>query len=53
MTSRHWDSRLILLGVFVLLLVAFVPTDVHAEKEIPVTKFGQNVGGPTMTFLYW
>ncbi|KAI9584216.1 thioredoxin reductase-like selenoprotein T homolog CG3887 [Glossina fuscipes] len=23
-----------------------------AEKEIPVTKFGQNVGGPTMTFLY-
>lgn len=24
-----------------------------AEKEIPATKFGQNVGGPTMTFLYW
>ncbi|XP_053959746.1 thioredoxin reductase-like selenoprotein T homolog CG3887 [Anastrepha ludens] len=23
-----------------------------AEKEIPATKFGQNVGGPTMTFLY-
>lgn len=24
-----------------------------AEKEIPITKFSQNVGGPTMTFLYW
>lgn len=26
---------------------------VDAEKEIPTTKFGQNVGGPTMTFFYW
>lgn len=24
----------------------------EGEKEIPVTKFGQNIA-PTMTFLYW
>ncbi|KAI8125692.1 SelT-like protein [Lucilia cuprina] len=35
--------------------IAFVligSINVEAEKEIPTTKFGQNVGGPTMTFLY-
>lgn len=26
---------------------------VDAEKEIPMTKFSQNVGGPTMSILYW
>lgn len=38
------------------LCIAFVlisSINVEAEKEIPATKFGQNVGGPTMTFLYW
>lgn len=27
--------------------------NVEAEKEIPTTKFGQTVGGPTINFLYW
>ncbi|KAM7354474.1 selenoprotein T [Cochliomyia hominivorax] len=26
--------------------------NVEAEKEIPTTKFGQTVGGPTISFLY-
>uniref|UniRef100_A0A0K8VVA5 SelT-like protein n=1 Tax=Bactrocera latifrons TaxID=174628 RepID=A0A0K8VVA5_BACLA len=46
----------ITLGVFIvvcLFLVGNVNFGVDAaEKEIPATKFGQNVGGPTMTFLY-
>uniref|UniRef100_A0A1A9WK86 Selenoprotein T n=1 Tax=Glossina brevipalpis TaxID=37001 RepID=A0A1A9WK86_9MUSC len=40
---------LILFFGFPLLVKESVVT---AEKEIPATKFGQNVGGPTMTFLY-
>lgn len=38
--------------IFGFILISF-STHVEGEKEIPVTKFGQNVGGPTMTFLYW
>lgn len=36
-----------------IVFVLFGSINVEAEKEIPTTKFGQNVGGPTMTFLYW
>lgn len=47
----------ITLGVCIivgLILVGNINFGVDAaEKEIPATKFGQNVGGPTMTFLYW
>lgn len=48
MISRH--SSVITLTILIG-LVAFGGG--NAEKEIPMTKFSQNVGGPTMTFLYW
>lgn len=38
----------IIVGVLVLCLDGGA-----AEKEIPITKFSQNVGAPTITFLYW
>lgn len=38
----------IIIGVLVLCLDGGA-----AEKEIPITKFSQNVGAPTITFLYW
>lgn len=41
-------------GIFcVLFAIAILSTGCAAEKEIPITRFSQNVGGPTMTFLYW
>jgi len=47
MLSRH--SSILTLTVFIGLVAL---SGGHAEKEIPMTKFSQNVGGPTMTFLY-
>lgn len=44
-------SSVICLSAFVILLTSNGAG--AAEKEIPITKFSQNVGGPTMTFLYW
>lgn len=43
-------SSVVCLTIFVGLL-AFSGS--QADKEIPTTRFSQNVGGPTMTFLYW
>jgi len=42
-------SSVVCLTIFFGLLVS---SGNSAEKEIPITKFSQNVGGPTMTFLY-
>lgn len=47
MLSRH--NAIITLAVFVGLIAL---TGGNAEKEIPATKFSQNVGAPSMTFLY-
>lgn len=44
-------SSIVCLTVFIVLLTSNGIG--AAEKEIPITKFSQNVGGPTMTFLYW
>lgn len=40
------------LAASLCILICFQQSPVNAEKEIPLTKIGQNVGGPTMTFLY-
>jgi len=47
MLSRH--NLIITLAIFVGLIAL---TGGNAEKEIPATKFSQNVGAPSMTFLY-
>lgn len=41
------------IGFVVVIGLLTLSSFVSAEKEIPLTKFGQNVGAPTMTFLYW
>lgn len=46
-------SMLLMAVIGFLLIGNTINFGVDAEKEIPMTKFGQNVGGPTMTFLYW
>lgn len=41
-------------GIFgVIFAIAILSNGCVGEKEIPITRFSQNVGGPTMTFLYW
>lgn len=52
--SRKHFSLLTVLCVGIVLL-SLAPASGSAEKEIPITKFSQNVGGygATMTFLYW
>jgi len=47
MLSRH--NSIITLAIFVGLIAL---TGGNAEKKIPATKFSQNVGAPSMTFLY-
>lgn len=37
-------------SLFALILVIGLGS---ADKDIPVSRLSQNVGGPTMTFLYW
>lgn len=48
MLSRH--NSIITLAIFVGVIAL---TGGNVEKEIPATKFSQNVGAPSMTFLYW
>ena len=48
------NGRSISLAFFICIAFVLIGSiNVEAEKEIPTTKFGQSVGGPTMTFLYW
>lgn len=35
-----------------LLLISYMP-NTSAEDDVPLTKFSQTVGGPTLKFLYW
>ncbi|XP_055386494.1 thioredoxin reductase-like selenoprotein T homolog CG3887 [Condylostylus longicornis] len=42
----------IILALSCLLIIGLTDVTAEIEKEIPLTKLGQNVGGPTMTFLY-
>lgn len=37
----------------VAIFAAILIIECSAEKEMPITKFGQNVAGPTMIFSYW
>lgn len=47
-------ERFRMTGIFGLIFaIAILSNGCAAEKEIPITRFSQNVGGPTMTFLYW
>lgn len=41
------------IGVCIIVAVLLSLDGGAAEKEIPISKFSQNVGAPTMTFLYW
>lgn len=36
-----------------ILISLFAIDSGSSEKDIPQSKLSQNVGGPTMTFLYW
>lgn len=41
-------------GYFVLLvLFALHVQETNGDKEVPVTRLGQNVGFPTLKVLYW
>lgn len=47
-------SRINILSIAIGFLVILSWNGGYADKEIPMTRFSsQNVGGPTMTFLYW
>lgn len=46
-------SRMHILSITIGFLVILSWNGGYADKEIPMTRFSQNVGGPTMTFLYW
>jgi len=43
-------SSVVCLSIFLILITSNGAG--AAEKQIPITKFSQNIGGPTMTFLY-
>lgn len=52
MGSATRNVSVVLFALIGFLLIGHNHLGAEAEKEIPMTKFGQNVGGPTMTFLY-
>lgn len=41
------------IGICIIIAVLVSLDGSAAEKEIPITKFSQNVGAPKITFLYW
>lgn len=49
-------KEVLLIWIFVelcALLLANCVSESSAEGDVPLTKFSQNVGGPTLKFLYW